>query len=229
MGGKTKKKQARKQAATRTKSNGGRNGVSGHMKKSTIGNGKRAAESAESASLLLTKKSSKNSGQKKNTNTKRKRDDADEGADNEDDYPEKSGEDKNEFDALDHRGSSMFTSFDDSNDLQNLSKDVADVATPSGNKDEKRKKRKLNIEPTTASNVAASVFRELVATKLIQLDDSSFSRLLYPNPVCFLTTINPNLTGNDADVHSGENSRNVAFLRNLFSSSGSNIMLRLLI
>jgi hypothetical protein len=42
------------------------------MKKSSIGNGKRAAESGESSSLLLTKKSGKKAGDKKVTNTKRK-------------------------------------------------------------------------------------------------------------------------------------------------------------
>jgi hypothetical protein len=206
MGGKTKKKQARKQAATRTKSNGGRNGVSGHMKKSSIGNGKRASEPSDGSSLLITKKSGKNAGNKKIASTKRKRDDVDE----EDDDSEKNGEEgtvADERDSLDNRASSMFTSFDDSSDPQNSTKDITEVITPSGNKDEKRKKRKLSSEPSAPSNDAISVFRELVPTLLIQLDDTSFSRLLYPNPVCFLTTINPSAASDRGDVNSGESGR----------------------
>jgi hypothetical protein len=205
MGGKTKKKQARKQAATRTKSNGGRNGVSGHMKKSSIGNGKRAAESSDGSSLLLTKKSGKNAGNKKIASTKRKRDDVDE----EDDDSEKNGEEgtvADERDSLDNRASSMFTSFD-SSDPQNSTKDITEVITPSGNKDEKRKKRKLSSEPSAPFNDAISVFTKLVPTLLIQLDDTSFSRLLYPNPVCFLTTINPSEASDRGDVNSGESGR----------------------
>lgn len=208
MGGKTKKKQARKQAATRTKSNGGRNGVSGHMKKSSIGNGKRAADAGDSPTLLLTKKSGKNTGNKKLTTTKRKRDDADE----EDDHPEKNGEGEtvaDERDSLNTKASSMFTSFDDSRDPQDLSKDINKVITPSGSKDEKRKKRKLNNEPSAPSNGRIPVYRELVPTLLLRLEDTSFSRLLYPNPVCFLTTINPNEAGDRGDVNSGKSDREI--------------------
>lgn len=208
MGGKTKKKQARKQAATRTKSNGGRNGVSGHMKKSSIGNGKRAADAGDSSSLLLTKKTGKNASDKRHATTKRKRDDADE----EDDHPEKNEEGETiaeERDSLNIRAPTMFTSFHDSCDPQNLSKDITEVITPSGNKDEKRKKRKLGSEPSAPSNGAITIYRELVPTLLMKLEDTSFSRLLYPNPVCFLTTINPNEAGNRGDVNSGESDREI--------------------
>jgi hypothetical protein len=206
MGGKTKKKQARKQAATRTKSNGGRNGVSGHMKKSSIGNGKRAAESGDGSSLLLTKKGGKKAGNQKLASTKRKRDDVDE----EDDDSENNGEEgtiAEEQDSLDNRASSMFTSFDDSSDPHNSTKHMTEVITPSGNKDEKRKRRKLTCEPSAPSNGTISVFRELVPTLLVQLDDTCFSRLLYPNPVCFLTSINPSEARDRGDVNSGESGR----------------------
>lgn len=186
MGGKTKKKQARKQAATRTKSNGGRNGVSGHMKKSTIGNGKRAAVAAEGS--LPTKKGNKNITNQKSTNSKRKRTEEDDG--DEDETDEEAHRTADE--SSDVRGSSMFTSLDDNVDGKSDSKDLAGIekATVS-TKDSKRKKQRLSdVSVSSIKTPVLSIYKELVPTKLITLEDTSFSRLLYPNPVCFLTTIN---------------------------------------
>lgn len=181
MGGKTKKKQARKQSATQTKRNGGRNGVSGHMKK-TIGNGKRAAGASIDAENSSGKKSSRNVNNKQSTNMKRKREEEDNDDDNDagevDDHQDKDGIERSEADSIEeHKGSSLFTAADDNEDNNESTK----------KQDHKKKKKKL-IEPFVAENKSFE-FTELEPTKLIVLEDSSFSRLLYPNPVCFLTTI----------------------------------------
>jgi hypothetical protein len=183
MGGKTKKKQARKQSATQTKRNGGRNGVSGHMKK-TIGNGKRASGASEDAENSTGKKSSRNVNNKQSTNMKRKREEEDDDDDDDNDAGEvdnrqdKDGIGKSETDSTtEHKGSSLFTAADDNEDNNESTK----------KQDHKKKKKKL-IEPLVTEN-KSSKFTELEPTKLTLLEDSSFSRLLYPNPVCFLTTI----------------------------------------
>ena len=194
MGGKTKKKQARKQAATRTKSNGGRNGVSGHMKKSAFGNGSRASGAIDASSQALTKRSSKNTKNEKSTILKRKRDD------NEDSVENNAREGLDSDTDINHVGSSMFTSVDDANEQDSESKVLDGTVAASVNAGVK-KRRKLSVE--AASATATSDFRELPPSALLQLDEESFSRLLYPNPVCFLTTINPKETGKDQEVNAG--------------------------
>mmetsp|Transcript_9356 Transcript_9356/g.9172 ORF Transcript_9356/g.9172 Transcript_9356/m.9172 type:complete len:432 (+) Transcript_9356:107-1402(+) len=182
MGGKTKAKQQRKQSANQTKKNGGRNGVSGHMKK-TIGNGKRASGASEDAESSF-KKSSKNVNNKQSTNMKRKRDDDDDDNDDKDDdagegdaHEDKEGVEKNGIDDnTELKGSSLFTAADDNEDNNESKK-----------QDHKKKKKKL-VEPLVTEKKSCK-FIELEPTKLTLLEDSSFSRLLYPNPVCFLTTI----------------------------------------
>ena len=180
MGGKTKKKQARKQAATQTKRNGGRNGVSGHMKKSSIGNGKRAAESGDAAAA---KKSGKNNNNQKSTDMKRKRDE-----EMEDDEEELGG--LNDIDNSEVRGSSMFTSKDDHGN----GTEEGSASKPKNTPTSSKKKQKLNDSVGSASKAPViSHFRGLSPAKLLSLEDTSFSRLLYPNPVCFLTTLNSKL------------------------------------
>lgn len=198
MGGKTKKKQARKQAATRTKSNGGRNGVSGHMKKSAFGNGTRASGAIDAPSQALTKRSSRNTKNEKSTIMKRKRDD-------DEDFVESDGKEGPDSDTdINHISSSMFTSVDDANEQDNESKVLNSTLAPSVNEGVK-KRRKLSVEAASATKATAtSDFRELSPSALLQLDEESFSRLLYPNPVCFLTTINPKETGKDQEVNAGE-------------------------
>lgn len=190
MGGKTKKKQARKQAATRTKSNGGRNGVSGHMKKSSIGNGKRASDAGEGSSQLPVKKNGKNIHNLKSTDMKRKRDAEDD--DEDDDVSNSELEFKSGFgDNSDVRGSTMFTSTDDNDNGSSESKGVVSAKITSACPAASKKKQRLSEGSGSAFRPPSiSSFRGLLATKLIRLEDTSFSRLLYPNPVCFLTTIN---------------------------------------
>ena len=185
MGGKTKKKQARKQAATRTKSNGGRNGVSGHMKKSSIGNGKRTADTGEGASQLLAKKNGKNVNNQKSTNMKRKRDEDD------DNVSVEEGIDGVSADKSDIRGSSMFNAVDDDDREERESRGLAGAKAISALPKSSKKKQKLSDDSGSAcKELSLSMFREIMPQKLIQLEDTSFSRLLYPNPVCFLTTFN---------------------------------------
>lgn len=196
MGGKTKKKQARKQAATRTKSNGGRNGVSGHMKKSAFGNGSRASGTGDSTSV--TKRSSRNLKNEKSTTMKRKREDDEDVVGNE----RKEGVDS-ETDAS-HVGSSLFTSADDVEE-QDCQLKVPDGTVPPSVYESIKKRRKLSVEAPSATKVtAASPFRELLPSMLVSLDEESFSRLLYPNPVCFLTTLNPEENGRGQEVNAGE-------------------------
>lgn len=198
MGGKTKKKQARKQAATRSKSNGGRNGVSGHMKKSAFGNGTRASGAIDASSQALTKRSSRNTKNEKSTIMKRKRDD-------DEDFVESNGKEGLDSDTdVNHVGSSMFTSVDDANEQDRESKVLDSTVAPSVNEGVK-KRRKLSAEAASATKATAtSDFRELPPSALLQLDEESFSRLLYPNPVCFLTTINPKETGKEQEGNAGE-------------------------
>ena len=200
MGGKTKKKQARKQAATQTKRNGGRNGVSGHMKKSTMGGAKRASDSGDNAPQLQVKKSSKNAKNQMSSNMKRKRD----------------AEENNEDD---HDDNDAKRDLQDNSDLElhslpayNDDAVSADIPTARPDTDEERnrvssskKKRKLNAEKNSGcATTSASLFISLRSIQLVQLDASSFSRLLYPNPVCFLTTINPKEALKNSAVNAGD-------------------------
>lgn len=198
MGGKTKKKQARKQAATQTKRNGGRNGVSGHMKKSTMGGAKRASEHGDNAPQLQAKKSSKNAKNQMSSNMKRKRD----------------AEENNEDDDDD---SDNIRDLQDNSDLElhSLPANNGNVVSsdiPSAKLDLERnrvvsskKKRKLNTEKNSeCATTSASLYIHLRSIQLVQLDASSFSRLLYPNPVCFLTTINPKDAIKNPAVNAGD-------------------------
>ena len=189
MGGKTKKKQARKQAATRTKSNGGRNGVSGHMKKSSIGNGKRTADAGEGTPQLLAKKNGKNVNNQKSTNMKRKRDEDDDNVSVDSNIGE--GINGVPGDKSDIRGSSMFNAVDDGSDeRRELGRSVAAKAISALPKSLKKKQKLSDDSGSACKELSLSLFREIVPRKFIQLEDTSFSRLLYPNPVCFLTTLN---------------------------------------
>ena len=205
MGGKTKKKQARKQAAShntstksKSKTSGARNGLSGHMKKSAFGNGLRASGASDSSSQTPAKRSSRNSKNERSTIMKRKRDDEEEMVGNE-------GKESSDSDAdVCLAGSSLFTSVDDSNRQDSLSK-VLDGTPPPSVYVGIKKKRKLSVEAPSATKAAVtSTFRELLPSTLVQLDEESFSRLLYPNPVCFLTTLNPKENGSGQEVNAGE-------------------------
>jgi hypothetical protein len=183
MGNKIKKKQARKQATHKKggNSSAGRNGLSGHNKKAAIGNGKRAAEApAEGAEKPSGKKNNKNKDNQQSTAMKRKRNESD-------DESEDEGEDDEKEEGAELQGSSLFN-LEDAAEPDNPKKRLSVTSSSSDKKETKKKKKKLT-DNTNAIKSIPSVFRPLLAVKLIELEDTSYSRLLYPNPVCFLTTI----------------------------------------